>query len=253
MEKNRLLLLPFFIGLALLIYSWFLTYPVSTISANDYVFNHVSILYWLSLPLLLGSMYLLAITTKSTFWKWILSIGIVLTFFSLYYFYSMMPTTDSQYFRGLIENFIKTKSLDASQFNHQYYEWPAYFVLANIVTLISGLSIASYQFVLFAIICIVLSTALYVYASKRNMAGFLTVAAFFISLVYFLDLQAVPFSLALALLFIVFMLEAQQKSTAVIVSMIVLYVALLLTHLFVPLFFVLYLLVRGLIDKNKQH
>jgi hypothetical protein len=34
--------------------------------------------------------------------------------------------------------------------------------------------------------------------------------------------------------------------------MIVLYVALLLTHLFVPLFFVLYLLVRGLIDKNKQ-
>lgn len=252
LEKNRLLLLPFFIGLALLIYSWYLTYPVYTISANDYVFHHVSILYWLSLPLLLGSMFLIAITTKSNFLKWILSIGIVLTFFSLYYFYSMMPTVDSQYFRGLIEYFIKTKNLDASQLNHQYYEWPAYFVLADILTLVSGLSIASYQFLLFAIICIMLATVLHVYTSKRNMAGIITVTAFFISLVYFLDLQAVPFSLALALLFLVFMLETQQKNTAVIVSMIVLYVALLLTHLFVPLFFVLYLLVRGLIEKNKQ-
>jgi len=49
------------------------------------------------------------------------------------------------------------------------------------------------------------------------------------------------------------MLETRQKSTGLIITMIVLYASLLLTHLFVPLFFVLYLLIRSLLDRNKQN
>jgi hypothetical protein len=195
----------------------------------------------------------MAVTTKSNLLKWILSIGIALTFFSLPYFYSMMPTSDSQSFRGLTEYFIKTKSLDPSQLNHNYYQWPAYFILADIVTSVSGLSLASYEFLLYTIIGVLLTTALYIYATKiHKLAGFLTVAAFFISITYFIDYQAVPFSLALALLFLLFMLEAQQKSAGLKVTMIVLYASLLITHLFVPLFFVLYLLVRSIFDRNRQ-
>jgi hypothetical protein len=166
----------------------------------------------------------------------------------------MMPTADSQYFRGLTEYFIKTKSLDPSQLNHNYYQWSAFFVLADIVTSVSGLPLANYEFLLYTIIGVLLTTALYVYASKKHeMAGFLTVAVFFISIYYFLDYQAVPFSLALGLLFLLFMLETQQKNTGLIITMIVLYASLLITHLFVPLFFVLYLLVRSLFDRNKQN
>ena len=158
-------------------------------------------------------MFLMAFTTKSNFLKWILSVGIVLTFFSLSYFYSMMPTPDSQFFRGLAEYFIQTKNLSASQLNHSYYQWPAYFILADIVTSISGLSVASYEFLLYALIGVLLTTTLFVYASKKlHIFGLIAVAAFFISLISFIDYQAAPFSLALGLLFLLFMLETREKA-----------------------------------------
>lgn len=239
-----------------MIWSWYLSYPLSSaISANDFVFNHISILYWLSLPLLLASMFLMALTTKSNFLKWILSIGIVLTFFSLSYFYYMMPGSDSQSFRGLTEYFIQTKNLDPSiGGSHIYYQWPAFFVLADIVTSVSGLPLANYEFLLYTIIGFLLTTALYVYCSKKyTNGGVLIVVAFFISLTSLIDYQAVPFSLALGLLFLLFMLETQQKSTGLTVTMLVLYVCLLITHFFVAMFFVLYLLARSLFDKNSQN
>ncbi len=163
----------------------------------------------------------------------------------------MMPTGDSQQFRALVEYFIKTKSLDPSQLNHVYYQWPAFFVLADIVTSVSGLTLTNYEFLLFALIGFLLATALFVYGSKKYAnGGVIVVVAFFISLIYFIDYQPVPFSLALGLLFLLFMLDTQQRSIGVIVTMLVLYAGLLFTHLFVPLFFVLYLLLRSLFDKN---
>ena len=240
----------------LIIYSWYLTYPLSTVSANDFVFNHISILYWISLPLLFGSMFLMAVTTKSNLLKWLLSIGIVLTFFSLSYFYSMMSGggIDSQFYRGLTEYFIKTKSLDPSQVNHSYYQWPGFFVLADVVTSVSGLSLASYGFLLYTIIGVLLATALYVYGTRKyTNYGIIVVAAYFIVISGYINYQAVPFSLALGLLFLLFMLETRKRSGSLIVTMLVLYSALLITHLFVAVFFVLYLLARSLFDKNSQN
>jgi hypothetical protein len=162
----------------------------------------------------------------------------------------MMPTADSEYFRGLTEYFLKTGSLDPS--NHGYFQWPGFFILANIVTSVSGISLANYEFLLYAIILLFLTTALYVYGSKKFAnSGILIVLAFFISVVYFTNLQSVPFSLALGILFLLFMLETHERNTGSIIMMIVLYVSLLLTHLFVPLFFVLYLLIQFLFNKNK--
>jgi hypothetical protein len=253
LDKTKLLLLPFFVGLTLLICSWYLTYPISAISSNDFAFYHISILYWFSLPLLWISMFLMALTTKNNFLKWILSIGIVLTFFSVFYFYSMIPGADSQYFRGLTEYFIKTRDLNSSQLNHNYYQWPAFFILADIVTSISGLSLPSYEFLLYTIIAFLLATTLYVYASKKHkLTGYVMVAAFFISITYFLNYQSVPFSLALGLLFLLFMLETQKKNAASIATLVLLYASILITHLFVPLFFVLYSVMRSLLDKNIQ-
>jgi len=199
-------------------------------------------------------MFLMAVTSKSNFLKWILSIGIVLTLFSISYFYLMMPGADSQYFRGLTEYFFKTRSLDASQLNLNYYQWPAFFLLADIVTSVSGLSLVNYEFLLYALIAFLLSSALYVYAFKKhNMNGFLAVAAFFISIAYFINYQSVPFSLALGLLFVLLMFEPHKKSAASTVIIIVLYVSLLISHLFVPVFFILYSLLRSLFDKNRQN
>src|SRR5665647_3250721 len=127
MEKNRLLFVPFLAGLLLMFYSWYLSFPLSVNSVNDTIFNHVSILYWISLPLLLASMTLIALSFKNAYLKWLMTVGCVLTLFSLWYFYFMISTIDSMFFRGLTDYFVKTHSLDASQVIHSYYQWPLYY------------------------------------------------------------------------------------------------------------------------------
>jgi len=254
MKKNRLLFLPFFAGLVLMAYSWYMSYPLSINSGKDVVFNHVSIFYWISIPLVLMSMCLMAISFENSYWKWIMVVCSVITIYSLFYFYRTLPTSDANYFRGLTENFARTKNLDPSAPIHSYYQWPSFFILANIVTQVSGFELVTYEFLLFTIIGFLLATTLYVYASKAYVqSGFLAVVAFFIVSFYFLNYQAVPFSLALGLLFLLFMLETRKKSSSVILSMLVLYINISIMHAFIPLFFVLYLLMRSIVSRSKQY
>ncbi len=127
MEKNKLLIIPFFIGLALLVYSWYLSFPLSIDSVGDSIFNHISILYWFSIPLLFTSIFLIAISFKNKYWIWMLTITFVMILYSLSYFYNTMSTADAAFFRGLTDNFIKTNSLNASQYIHSYYQSPSFF------------------------------------------------------------------------------------------------------------------------------
>jgi len=241
-------------GIILMVYSWYLSYPLSIDFPDDFVFNHMSPLYWFSLPLVLASMYLMTITFKSNSLKWIIAIGLVMTICSLSYFYYMLPGSDSNYFRGLTEYFIRTKDLDPLKPNHSYFQWPSFFLLADMATSVSGLELANFEFLLYAIIGFLLATALYVYASKSyKNGGFLAVAAFFVAMFYFLNYQCVPFSLAFGLLFLLFMLETRQKSFNVILTMLVLFTAISFAHAFVPLFFVLYLLIRCMLNRSKQY
>jgi hypothetical protein len=119
---------------------------------------------------------------------------------------------------------------------------------------VSGLELANFEFLLYTIIGFLLTTALYVYASKAyKKGGFLAVAAFFVAMFYFLNYQCVPFSLAFGLLSLLFMLETRQKSFNVILIMLALFTSISFTHVFVPLFFVLYLLIRCVLNKSKQY
>jgi hypothetical protein len=194
------------------------------------------------------------ITFKSNSLKWMTTIGIVLTMYSLSYFYYMMPGSDSQYFRGLTEYLIKTKDLDPLKPSHDYFQWPSFFLLSEMVTSVSGMELANFEFLLYTIIGFLLATAMYVYASRAyKNEGFLAVASFFVAMFYFLNYQAVPFSLAFGLLFLLFMLETRQKNFNVILTMLVFFTGISFTHAFVPLFFVLYLLIRCMLNRSKQY
>jgi hypothetical protein len=194
------------------------------------------------------------ITFKSKSLKWIVTIGIVLTMYSLSYFYYLLPGSDSQFFRGLTEYAIKTKDLDPLKPNHGYFQWPSFFLLSDMVTSVSGMGLANFEFLLYTIIGFLLATAMYVYASTAyKNEGFLAIAAFFVAMFYFLNYQAVPFSLAFGVLFLLFMLETRQKNFNVILTMLLLFTGISFTHAFVPLFFVLYLLIRCVLNRSKQY
>jgi len=255
LDKNKFLLFPLITGIMLIVYSWFLSYPLSIDSSSDFVFNHISVLYWFGLALTLASMYMIAVASKRNSVKWIMTVGIVMTMYSLSYFYYMLPGSDSQNTRGLTEFFIKTKNLDSSQPGHSYFQWPSFFIFANTMTSVTGLGEATIEFLGYAIIGFLLATTLYVYASKASKnGGFLAVIAFFVVMFStFLNYQFVPFSLAFGLLLLLFMLESRQPSSGVIIAMLVLFVGITLTHTFVPIFFVLYLLIRSVLTRNRQY
>lgn len=252
--KSKFAFVSLLIGLALFFYSWYKTYPISLKYPGDAVFYHISPFYWISIPVVLGSLYLIGVFSKSQPVKCAITVAIILFVYSLSFFYFTMPTSDSSYFRGLSQNFINTQSLNPSLFIHEYYQWPSFFLITDIATSVSGLPLISFEFFLYALIGSLIAGSLYVYAAKLNKNGaIIAVPSFFFAMFYFLNYQAVPFSLALALLFAIFMLETRKKTTPVIVTILILFFCLSIAHSFVALFYILYLLFRSLVSRSKLY
>jgi hypothetical protein len=248
------LFVPFSIGVALFIMSWYFSYPLSLDSADDFVFYHVSTLYWISLPILFSSMFLIAASFKNKILKWMMAVGIVILLYSIYFFCHTIPGSDSHYFRGITIYSIGNQTLDSSLSLHSYYEFPLFFVVSNIATLVSGLPLTTYEFIQFSIIGLLLVSALFVYASKSfKQGGFLAPVTLFVAMFYFIDYQNVPFALGFALLFVLFMLDTYEKSLPVLAAILLVFSGLSMTHLFVPLFFVIYLLVKAVLKKSKYY
>jgi len=245
-----------------MLYSWYLSYPLNVVTVDDVLFNHVSILYWISLPLMLTSLFLIGITFKNTSYKWIISVGIFIALYSLSFFFVMLSGSDSQYFRGFNEYFIETKNLNPLQPNHWYYQWPSFFILSYVSTSVSGLSLTAFEFLLYTVIGFLVSVSLHFYASrtvktdvsrKIKAVSFIIIPAFVISMYNFLNYQCVPFSLALGLLFLIFMIETFQKSSGLTVVVIILFLSISITHVFVPIFLILYLLIRTIIERKRHY
>lgn len=231
-----------------------MSYPLSVNSVDDFVFNHLSILYWFSLSLLLASMYMIAVTFENKFLRWIMTVGIVMAMYSTSYFYYSLSTADANLFGGLNEYFAKARILDFSQVGKSYFQWPAFFILTDIATSVSGLELANFEFLMYTIIGFLLTTTLYIYASKAyKNGGFLAVVAFFIAMFSFLNFQFVAFTIAFGLLLLLLTLDTQRWNSSMILTMLVLFTSMTLTHAFVPLFFVIFLLIKSIISRNKQY
>jgi hypothetical protein len=165
-----------------------------------------------------------------------------------------MSGSDAHYFRSITDYFITTGSLDSSQSLHAYYEFPLFFMISNVATLVSGLQLTSYEFIQFTVIGLLLVSALFVYASKSfKEGGFLAPVTLFVAMFYFIDYQDVPFALGFALLFVLFMIDRSEKSFPSLVAILLIFSCVTITHLFVPLFFVIYLLVKAIIKKSSYY
>ncbi len=235
-------------------YSWYLSYPLSINFIGDFVFNHVDVLYWFSLSLLFPSMFMIAATSKNAYLKWLMTVGIVMTLYSITYFYALVPTSDSNYYRGLNEYFQMTKNLDFSISGKTYFQWPGFFLLTNIATSVSGLELTSFEFIMYGILGFLLTTALYVYVSQYTKNGaFIAVIAFFIVNYYYLNYQFAAFTIAFFLLILLFILDSRPKSFGVTLTMLFLFTCMVMTHQYVPIFFMIYLLIKGIFNRNRHY
>ena len=199
-------------------------------------------------------MYMIAATFENKLLKWIMIVGIVMALYSTSFFFYRLSTSDSLFYRGLHEYFAKTGNLDSSLPGKAYFQWPAVFILTNVATSVSGLELANFEFLMYAIIGILLTTALYVFAAKPyKKGGFLAVVAFFIAMYYYLNYQFAAFTIAFFFLLLLFALENERWTSGKTVIMLLLCIGMTLAHAYVTVFYIIFLLIKTIISRNKQY
>ena len=257
MEKKKLIALPICFGLILIICSWYLSYPLSIDSPLDFTFNHVSPLYWIGLSVFLASLYLAAVTSKNNIVKLAICIGIVLSMYSIRYFFYLLPSSDAHTVRGLTEYAIATGDLDPSKPHHSYFQWPFFFILDQMATSITGLEVTNFEFVLFAIFGVFYVLALYVYAFSFSKGdSYIAIVAYFVVMYWFLNYQFAPFSLAMVLLFTLFMLETRifkTRTRELTLATMILFTSITFVHPFAGVLFIAYTFMMYLISRSRNY
>ena len=253
MQKLKLTLIPILTGILLVLYSWYVSYPVSIDSPYDFIYNNISPIYWLGSVILFASFFTLAINTKNNILRWILVFGTFLLIYPLKYFYYMIPGSDAHAFRSLTEYFTLTGDLSSKPY-HYYYQWPLFFILNKVGTSITGLDLRCFEFILYATIGFVLSTSVYLYTTKAGADGYVAVISFFIIQRYFFNYQWAPFSISVSLLFLLIALDSYAfRKHQVTLTMLIIFLSMTLTHAFVPLFYIIYELMRLMMSKDKRY
>jgi hypothetical protein len=126
--------------------------------------------------------------------------------------------------------------------------------MTYIATSVSGLALADFEFLMFGVIGFLLATTLYVYFSKAYKKGaFIAVIAFFLVSSSYLNYQFASYSIALCLLFLLFILDTEHPSSSVSLTMLFLFVVITMTHAFVPVFFIVFLLFNWIFYRKKQY
>lgn len=254
MDKLKLSLIPISTGLVLLLYSWASSYPVSITSTYDFGYNHFSYLYWISLPMLLASFFIVAMKTKNHALRWVMAVSTVLLIFSQTYFYYTIPTSDANLFLGLTENFIATGNLGSPNFRQSYYQWPLFFVMNKMMVLATGIDLRIAGFILYALIGSIITSFLYFLLFKVQENAYVAVVAFFIILTWFVNFQFwAPFALSLCFTLVLFYLDHLPRKREVTVAMLVIFGSITFTHILTPLFFVVYSLIMHLIYRSRKH
>jgi hypothetical protein len=260
MNRNWLLIIPLFVGISLMISAWFQSYPIGIVSSDDWLFLHISTLYWIGLPLTLCSLYVIGLTYNCKIIQCLVALGIFFTIYSLSFYFSMLPGSDSQLFRGLNEFFQKTSSLTPDSNWHLYYEYPLFFILTQALVMITGLQLAHIEFLLYSLIGILIVLGLFIYFYKipshnnrqRSNLSFLPIVGFSIVMFSFFNYQAVPFSLATSIFIIILAIEKRFHSNTLSKTFttiqLVLFVAICFMHLFVAAFFILFLFGQYLLN-----
>ena len=178
-----------------------------------------------------------------------------MSMYSLRYFYYSLCGSDTLTFRGLTEYVITTGDQDPSKLYHWYFQWPFFFILNQIANSITGLEIIYFEFVLFAILGVLYVASLYVYASRFSKDGsYIAIIAYFIIMYWFLNYQFAPFSLAMGLLYTMFMLETHTlRKREMTLATMILFTSVTFVHPFAAVFFIIYTLAMYITSRNKNY
>lgn len=168
-------------------------------------------------------------------------------FLTLSYFYYNLSAAGGfdPYFTDLASRYFLERGFDPNA--TRIYSWPGFFVFVNAFVMIVGVPLRVFQFVFYFVLGIVLSSLVFVICDRPGTQPFVGVWAYGVTGYYFLNYQFAPQTLALAILMAMLLVEFKlPRSNEKNVVLGLLFLGATVTHSFLQLFYLVYIMVRYL-------
>jgi len=240
----------FFLGFNLQLISWYYSYPIELTDINIVTFYQFNPLLWPGIAFSLIGLFLVGYYSKKKSIQAFCTSLIPIMLFSYSFYFSYICSSDSGVSKAMFEIF----HLEGiNSYFVPYFQYPIKFTLDEITNQVLGIDINSLSVIFFALFGILLGLYLFLFLSKiakniSSQVAFLGAPLYFTAIYSYLNYQWVPQTLALIFVFMLLFTFDQEASQYKLLS-IVIFTALVFTHAFIPVIFLLFF---GLYIIKKQ-
>jgi hypothetical protein len=245
----------FFIGLILILISWYFTYPIGITEFNELLFTQFNQLIWPGMVLSLLGLFLTGYYTSRKSVK-IICISIFPIILYVYKFYfSYVPTSDSGSLKAMFEIFHNTGINPTVE---SYFSYPIYFTLNEMTSQILEINVNNLALIFFTLFGILIALYIYLFIYKLIKSdiyqiSYLSIPIYFIAVFHYLNYQWAPQTLAMIFFLIILILLFNQKKTEYIFLSIIIFTVLVFTHAFIPAIFLIFIGIMSIKKKEFRN
>lgn len=241
----------FLVGVILILSSWNLSYPIHMADLDAVTFTQFHPLIWPGIILSFMGLFLAGCYSQSKNVKIIYIVLLPIILYSNAFFFSYTPTSDSGGVKAMFEIFHQLGINPAAE---PYFHYPVFFTLNEMTGQILQVDVngvASILFLLFGVLlAIYLLLALFKLTENSCQIAFFGALLYFTGLYFHLNYQWVPQTLALVFFLLLLILFDQKRVEYRILSIIV-FTALVFTHLLIPAIFLFFLGFYSTVKKKE--
>jgi len=244
----------FFLGLIFLFIAWRFTYPIHITESNDITFTQFSVLVWPGLLFSLMGLFFVGYYSERKGIKAICASLFPVILYVYVFYFSYPPTSDSGAVKSMFEVF---HHINADSSVIPYFQYPSYFTLNEITMQISGIYVNDVAHIFFALYGVLLGLFLYLFLFKETkndsyQIGLIAVFLYFTTSFSYLNYQWVPQTLALVFFFILLITFNREGLQYKLINF-VLFTALVFTHSFIPVIFLLFFGLYCFKKREQRH
>jgi len=231
----------FFLGLPLLILSWYNSYPIHIGTLDELTFSQFSPLIWPGILLTSTGLFVAGYFSERNSVKAICASIFPISLYSYILYFNGTATADIGNVKSMFDVFHFT-GIDSSVIS--YFQYPTYFTFNEVTARITGMDANSIGMIFFALFGVLIGLYLYLFLFKVTKSigshvALLGVFLYFTISFSFLNYQWVPQTLALVF-FLILLITINLEGRKYKVLTLIFFTVLIFTHLFIPVIFLLF-------------
>jgi hypothetical protein len=231
----------FFLGMPLLILSWYNSYPIRIGSLDSLTFTQFSPLIWPGILLTSFGLFVTGYFSPRNSVKALCAAIFPVSVFSYVLFFNGTATSDIGNAKSMFDVF---HAIGINPSEIRYFHFPAYFTFNEATAQLTGMDANSIAMIFFGLFGVLLGLFSYLFLFRvtkyiGSQVALLGVFLYFSISFSFLNYQWVPQTLALIFFFLLLILITLEGTKYKIFTLVI-FIVLMFTHLFIPIIFLLF-------------